>query len=396
MIGGRRMSKVKIISTLVLCLLSVTLLTSCEKPGTELSELMIMQGIGIDFEKDIYTVTVEILNNEQSGSPGGDGTSEDKTKIYSAKGETVSKALRKLTEKSGNEPLFAHNRVIVLGKKTITRDLRDVIDFFERDYDSRVSQLICVAKNSTAEDIIRAELLKDGVKCEILENMLEEGYKNSIIPRVRIIDAVNHLKDSTAGICIPAVSVQKNGENENYFLDGCCVFGADGKFLKYIDSNAAEGLAFLNDTIKKGYITADISDKGKATFLINKGKTDFEITEEDGSLKYNMKIKLSCDLDEIEGQENFKNDTEILNALKTGIDESVCKKVENTFISLQKTPSADVIRFGKRLRLDDLGLYNTLYDDWNNIFPEIKLTVTVETTMRRIGEETFDSRKEKS
>ncbi len=388
------MRKIKIISALVLGLLSVTLLSSCEKPGTELSELMIMQGIGIDFEKDIYTVTVEILNNEQSGSPGGDSTSENKTKVYSAKGETVSEALRKLTEKSGNEPLFAHNRVIVLGEKTITRDLRDIIDFFERDYDSRVSQLVCVAKNSSAEDIIRAELLKDGVKCEILENMLEEGYKNSIIPRVRIIDAVNHLKDATSGICIPAVSVQKNGENENYFLDGCCVFGTDGKFLKYIDSNAAEGLAFLNDTIKKGYITADISDKGKATFLINKGKTDFEITEEDGVLKYNMKIKLSCDLDEIEGQENFTNDTEILNALKTGIGESVCKKVENTFISLQKTPSSDVIRFGKRLRLDDLGLYNTLYDDWNNIFPEIKLTVTVEATIRRIGEETFNSRKE--
>lgn len=396
MIGGKKMKKIKLAAVLLLCFASVFLFSSCEKPGTELSELMIMQGIGIDFEKDIYTVTVEILNNEQSGSPGGDGTSEEKTKIYYAKGETVSEALRKLTEKSGNEPLFAHNRVIVLGEKTITRDLRDIIDFFERDYDSRVSQLICIAKNSSAEEIIRAELLKDGVKCEILENMLEEGYKNSIIPRVRIIDAVNHLKDSTSGVCIPAVSVQKNGENENYYLDGCGVFGADGKFLKYIDSNAAEGLTFLNDTVQKGYLTAKLSEKGKATVLINKGKTRFEITEEDGVLKYNMNIKLSCDLDEIEGQENFQNDTEILNAIKTGINESVCKKVENTFISLQNTPSSDVIRFGKRLRLDNLKLYNTLCDDWNNVFPEIKLTVTVETTIRRIGEETFNSRKDVS
>ena len=389
------MKKIKIATVFILCFMCLTLFSSCEKPGTELSELMIMQGIGIDFEKDVYTVTVEILNNEQSGSPGGDGTSENKTKVYSAKGETVSEALRKLTEKSGNEPLFAHNRVIVLGEKTITRDLRDIIDFFERDYDSRVSQLVCVAKKSSAEDVIRAELFKDGIKCEILENMLEEGYNNSIIPRVRIIDAVNYLKDATSGLCIPAVSVQKNGENENYFLDGCCVFGAEGKFLKYIDSNTAEGLAFLNDSIKKGYLTADISDKGKATFLINKGKTDFRITEEDGVLKYNMKIKLSCDLDEIEGQEHFKNDTEILNALKTGVGESVCKKVENTFISLQNSPSSDVIRFGKRLRLNNLGLYNTLSDDWNNVFSEIKLSVTVETTIRRIGEETFNSQKEK-
>ena len=394
MIGGKIMRKIKIAIVFILCLFCVTLFSSCEKPGTELSELMIMQGIGIDFDNNIYTVTVEILNNEQSGSPGGDGTSENKTKIYSANGKTVSQALRKLTEKSGNEPLFAHNRVIILGEKAINRDLRDVIDFFERDYDSRVSQLICVAKNSSAEDLIRAELFKDGVKCEILENMLEEGYNNSIIPRIRIIDAVNHLKDATLGLCIPAVSVQKNGENENYYLDGCGVFGADGKFLKYIDSATAEGLAFLNDTVKKGYITANISDKGKATFLINKSKTSFEIIEDDGVLKYNMKIKLSCDLDEIEGQENFKNDTEILNALQKGVGESICKKVENTFVSLQNTPSSDVIRFGKRLRLENLALYKTLAVDWGNVFPEIKLSVTVETTIRRIGEETFNSQKE--
>ena len=393
MIGGKRMKKIKRLVILLLCAFCVTFLSSCEKPGTELSELMIMQGIGIDFENGEYVVTVEILNNEQSGSPGGDGTSENKTKIYSARGETVSLALRRLTEKSGNEPLFAHNRVIVLGEKIIKNDLRDVIDFFERDYDSRASQLICLAKNSSAESIIRAELLKDGVKSEILENMLEEGYNNSVIPRARIIDAVNHLEDSTSGLCIPAVSVQKNGENENYFLDGCGVFGENGELLKYISSEATEGISFLTNSVKKGYITADISHNCKATLLINKSKTTFEITENDGVLKYNMKIKLSCDLDEIEGQDSFSDDEEILNSLKKGVGESVCKKVENAFVSLQNEPSSDVVRFGKRLSLDNLEMYNSYKDKWSEKFTEIKLSITVDTTIRRIGEETFNNNK---
>ena len=387
------MKKIKRLVILLLCAFCVTFLSSCEKPGTELSELMIMQGIGIDFENGEYVVTVEILNNEQSGSPGGDGTSENKTKIYSARGETVSLALRRLTEKSGNEPLFAHNRVIVLGEKIIKNDLRDVIDFFERDYDSRASQLICLAKNSSAESIIRAELLKDGVKSEILENMLEEGYNNSVIPRARIIDAVNHLEDSTSGLCIPAVSVQKNGENENYFLDGCGVFGENGELLKYISSEATEGISFLTNSVKKGYITADISHNCKATLLINKSKTTFEITENDGVLKYNMKIKLSCDLDEIEGQDSFSDDEEILNSLKKGVGESVCKKVENAFVSLQNEPSSDVVRFGKRLSLDNLEMYNSYKDKWSEKFTEIKLSITVDTTIRRIGEETFNNNK---
>ena len=62
-----------------MCLVSFA---SCEKAGTELSDLMIIQGIGVDYKDGLYTVTVEILNNEQSGSPNGDSVSENKTKIY--------------------------------------------------------------------------------------------------------------------------------------------------------------------------------------------------------------------------------------------------------------------------------------------------------------------------
>ena len=113
----------------VLCLISFS---SCEKPGTELSELMIMQGIGIDVSDNEFKVTVEILNNEQSGSPGGNGNSDNKTKIYTAKGETVGEALRKLITKSGNEPMFAHNRVIIIGEEAANRNLSDILDFFER------------------------------------------------------------------------------------------------------------------------------------------------------------------------------------------------------------------------------------------------------------------------
>ena len=108
---------VKPIKLLVLCVLMVCLFSSCEKAGTELSDLMIIQGIGIDTAPGGYRVTVEILNNEQSGSPGGDSSSDNKTKIYNAEGESVGAALMQLTTKSGNKPFYAHNRVIVLGEE---------------------------------------------------------------------------------------------------------------------------------------------------------------------------------------------------------------------------------------------------------------------------------------
>ncbi len=366
---------------------------SCESPGTELSELMIMQGIGVDATADGYRVCVEILNNEQSGSPGGDGNSDNKTKIYSADGSSVSDALRKLITKSGNLPLFAHNRVIIIGEAATRDELTDIIDFFERNYDSRASQLLCVAKGATAEDIIRANLLSDGVKSEILENLLEESFNQSLVPRVRIIDAVNYLKDETSYLCMPSIKIEKSGENENYVLDGCALFGKDSRLAGYIDSETAEGIAFLNNKIEKGVITAQLPNLQNATYLINKGKTDIRISEENGVLHYRVHIKISCDLDEVEGAEYFNKDNGVLEAFQRAAGEEVCALAENTLIALQGDKGGDAVRFGRRLRLSNPDLYNKYKNDWGNTFKQTKVSITAEVTIRRIGEETFHSNK---
>ena len=383
----------KICALILLSALCLIAFSSCEKPGTELSELMIMQGIGIDVSSNEFKVTVEILNNEQSGSPGGNGNSDNKTKIYTAKGGTVGEALRKLITKSGNEPMFAHNRVIIIGEEAANRSLSDILDFFERNYDSRASQLLCVAKNATGEKVIRAKLLTDTIKSRILENMLEESAKQSLVPKVRIIDAVNYMKDETSGVCIPAVKIEKNGENENYELDGCALFGKDNTFSMYIDSDTAEGIAILNDKIDEGVISADLPNGQSASFYINKGKSRYKITEENGKLHYNLKVAISCDLEGVQGDEYFSTDTGVLETFQTAVAEALCKKAENALIVLQGKHGADVVRYGKRLRLKENDLYNNLKNDWNKVFPEIKLTITADVTIRRIGEETFHSRK---
>lgn len=384
----------KVLALVVLCLCVLLCLCSCEKPGTELSDLMIMQGIGIDVSDNEFKVTVEILNNEQSGSPGGNGNSDNKTKIYSAEGTTVGEALRKLITKSGNEPMFAHNRVIIIGEKAANKNLGDILDFFERNYDSRASQLLCVAKNTTGESVIRAKLLTDSIKSKILENMLVESAKQSLVPKVRIIDAVNYIKDETSGLCIPAVKIQKNGENENFDLDGCALFGTDSTFSKYIDSKTAEGIAILNDKIQEGVISADLPNGQKASFYINKGKSKYEITQENGELNYILTVKVSCDLEGVQGDEYFSTDTGVLETFQNAVGESLCKKAENTLTVLQGKHGADVVRYGRRLRLKENDLYYEKKNSWNQVFPEIKLTIVADVTIRRIGEETFHSRKQ--
>lgn len=383
----------KIISVICAAFLFLLSLTSCEKAGTELSELMIIQGIGIDVADSGYKVTVEILNNEQSGSPNGEGSGDNKTKIYTAEGETVAQALRTLITKSGNEPLFAHNRVIVIGDEAANRRLSDIIDFFVRDYDSRVTQLLCVAKETEAEKVIRAKLLQDTVKSEILENMLEESYNQSLAPKVRVIDAVNIMKSETSVLCIPAVKVTKNGENEDYKLSGCAVYGRDETFSSYISEGDAEGIAFLTDNINEGYFSVELMNGQRASFVINKGKTHFDISNNNGILRYNLNIEISCDMEEVYGAEYFSTEYDFFEKLESAVKETITKKCENTITVLRGEHGGDAVRYGDRLKLYDYGEYKNRKDNWQEQFENIETLISVEVTIRRIGEETFHSQK---
>lgn len=381
------------ISMILLCFIALGSFSSCEKAGTELSDLMIIQGIGIDAVNSGYKVTVEILNNEQSGSPSGDSSSENKTKIYNATGESVGAALMKLTTKSGNEPFYAQNRVIVLGETTAQRNLQDVLDFFERNYDSRASQLLCVAKGGKAEEVIRAKLLNDTVKSKILEKMLESSYEQSLVPRVRIIDAVNAIKDETSFLCIPAVSVQKNGENQDFSLEGCALFDKDESFCMYLSSEDAKGLAFLDNNIREGFISANLPNGQKATFILVKGKTHYKILKENGRLHYKLNIDVVCDLEEVGGADFFSTDDDFMEKIKGAAGEAIARTAENTIITLQDEHGGDAVRYGRRLYLYDNKEYEKLKNNWDNVFRNCVTSISVNVTIRRIGEETFHSNK---
>ncbi len=379
----------KIFSLLLSCSICLSLFSSCEKAGTELSDLMIIQGIGVDFEAGEYTATVEILNNEQSGSPGGNTASENKTKIYSAKGNSISEALRLLTSKSGNIPLFAHNRVIVVGETVKTDVLSEILSFFVRNYDSRASQLLCVSKNKSAEDVIRAKLFTDTVKTEILENLLYEGAREMLIPRIRVIDAFNSLLNKNATLCVPAVTVNKNGDNEDYALSGCAIFENGKGISSFLSAYEAQGLAILCNDGESGFFT-EKNDGGKpVAFLVNKCKSQFKVHTKNGNLVYEININISCDLDEIGEYTKLQNGQKVISDLKNLVKKAVSGRTEAALKVLQLPSGGDAVRFYRILELSNPKLYNKLKSDWKTYFSGAKAEINVNVTIRRIGEETL-------
>lgn len=367
------------------------LLCGCERASVELSEMMIIQGLGIDYENGEVIATAEMLNNLGSSAAGVNDIPENKARIFSASGKTISEAVNKIAIKCGNEPLYAHTRVVVLGENAADKNLADVLDFFERDYNTKPAMLICVARGCTARELFSANTEDSGVKSEIIEDILKTGNELSLAPHVRIAEAVCLTEEATASLVLPAIALSFSEAAAEYSLSGCAVFKADNTFCDYIDKSTAFALLFLENKVNKGSFTASLSDTTEASMHIVSSKTNYSVSIADNVPVFTVKIKLLADLNEFSRGAFEKLEPEVIKSIESQAGAALEKRVESCIFILRDELFCDAARFSKMLSLKKPKYYGALSDaERKSIYKLCEFKVKAEVVIRRTGDEGFD------
>ena len=376
-------------SLFFIIMVMVSCFCSCERYGTEIEDMMIIQGVAVDKNKDDYEVTIEMLNNKQSASADSSNVGEEMTLIYSGKGETVAEALRLIINKTGNVPTYTHNKVIILSEEVVKSDITKVLDFFERDYTTQPITLVCTAKDVKAGEVLKANIGKDISKSEVLEKILNQSSISSITPETRLIDVINTVLDETACIALPTVTLQENGETKTFFVENVAVFNYDNEISYYLGRESSENFVKLLGELKNGTLVTEDENGSKATFIIVDGKTKYKAEVINGIVNYNVKIKMYCDLNAYEGDrfQSIKNET--VELFRKNIELDTERKLKDTYKAIQKHDSFDILHFGRRLLQNDKNAYKQMKNNWQENFKNGNINVDVEVIIRRIGEESY-------
>lgn len=379
----------KKITLLFFIVVTLSCFCSCERYGTEIEDMMIIQGIAVDKDKEGYEVTIEMLNNKQSASADSSNVGEEMTLCYSGNGETVAEALRLIINKTGNVPTYTHNKVIILSEDVAKSDITKVLDIFERDYTTQPITLVCIAKDVKAGDVLKANIGKDISKSEVLEKILNQSAISSITPETRLIDVINTVLDETACIALPTVTLQKNGETKAFFVENVAVFNYDNELSYYLGRESSENFVRLLGELKNGTLVTEDEKGAKATFIIVDGKTRYKAEVNNGIVNYNVKIKMYCDLNAYEGDRFQSIENETVDIFKKNIESDTERRLQNTYKVIQENNSFDILHFGRRLLQNDKNSYNQMKNDWQNNFKKSNINVNVEVVIRRIGEESY-------
>ncbi|MCF6093301.1 Ger(x)C family spore germination protein [Microaerobacter geothermalis] len=365
----------------------------------ELNDLALVMAVGIDKVKntDDFRVTVQIAKPSGGGQPGKGGSAAADEPVWtaSAEGNTIFEAIRNLAKFSSRRIMWAHNNIIIIGESVARDDITPVIDFFTRNVELRMRTWVAVARGE-ARNYVSAKTGLENIPAMSISSLFRYSELPSESVKTEVIDLFSDfLSDSiqpmVSGLrmrerVISTENKQEHGGEKQVELAGGAVF-KDTKLVGWVSPEETRGLAWIRNEMNNAIITVPCgkNKKKQISIELRYAQTDLISKIDNNMPSITIKASARGDITEQdclthlsteqlkEKVEQLAND-EIRNEIKLGV-----KKVQKEFKS-------DILGFGRTIHIQHREKwYGGIKEKWEEIFPEIPVTVQVDIHINKMS-----------
>ncbi len=340
----------------------------------EVENLAIVAGTAVDKgENARYKLTVEIVKI----AAGNNAVTE--SKLISSEGETIFDCARNAIAVSGKRLYWSHNKILIISKEIAEKGVIEMIDWFNRDSETRANVHLAISTEDTAEEIFKGNEVTQAIKAFEMEDMLKNEASLSKAPRVEIWEFANNMAEEGIHGCVAAVKLEETDSGEKVpSVGGTAIFRGD-KLIGIVDEDDTKDILFAQDNIKGGLLVETIKGKEKekeipVTFEIFKSKTKIKPVISGNNIKINIDIETTVTLAELGGSKNLieeKGREELAELTETILK----NRIEKTVKKIQKDYGTDIFGFGKKIYENDYKEWQKLRGDWDERFKKSEVNV---------------------
>jgi len=362
----------------------------------ELNELAIVSSIGIDKEDDgNYLVSVQIMNTkkESSGAQNTEGSSQ--VVVYKQSAKTISLALQNIIKELPKKLYTAHMSLLVVNEKLAREDgLSVILDYFYRDVESSKEFVTLIARNTSAENILKTltpinnNPAKDLVDSYATMLSYQGNTTNSIASNLMELYLETGKNVLCASVVLngdeSAASSQENTESSEppalAEISDIAYF-KDGKLKGYLDGFDNVAYNFFNDNITSTVL--ELQYKGSPlAFEVFKSSTNYNVVEDNGQFSINYNIKIRGNIKEIDNSELSETDGNIA-TMQDEISNQLKEKLENYINNIKNTYDTDIMGVQSLAYEFQNKAYEKVKDNFN--FKDVKINVSVSTEIASEG-----------
>ncbi|WP_066187939.1 Ger(x)C family spore germination protein [Gracilibacillus timonensis] len=368
-------------------------LTGCWS-ANELTDISLATSLAIDKDEQGYMVTIQVLNPNEIA---GDKISNRATvSSYSAVGETMFEAVRKLTETSPRKVNLSHLQLIVYGEELARDGIGKTLDLLLRDHELRTDFNIIVAKGTRGKELISILTPLERIPATKIKTSLESSQNFLASTKVvQLSELVESISAEGKEAVLNSVYVEgdtnfgpkiENAESgtapTKLLLDGIGVF-SDDKLQGWLSTNEGKGYNFITDNITSTSIQTNCGESGKLALEVTSSKTKLKGMWKDGTPQIGITINLEANIADAECVIDLTKEENIL-ALREGADKSIKALVETSILTAKEYES-DIFGFGEVMKRSHPKIWDKIKGDWPSHFSNLTVDIEVSTEIKNAG-----------
>lgn len=319
------------------------------------------------------------------GESGGGGKKEpSKTYVISNTGQSIFEMVRDMLGQSSKGLFWEHVQCIIISEAAVKEaGLGPILDFFRRDPEMRWRIRVMITPGE-ARKLIEFQPPSGEPGAIYLNGLLRNHPRNLHVPAARTdLGYISQYLDTKQVVIIPVIV--KSGDVVK--AGGAAVFKKD-KFAGYLDEKEVEGMKFIYGSEKSGIITLECKDHpGQlVAFELFTHDTRLKAHADGDNIYFVLDIMMRGNLGEVTcSMEHDTTDEKYLREAEVAFAEEVKRVV---FYSHQKSQrlNVDFLHLGAVLKKDEPKAWERVKDRWDEIYPTVPLIVSVNVSIRNVGE----------
>jgi spore germination protein KC len=365
-----------------------------------LDKLSIVTAIGLDIseDKDIE-LTVQVVNTSEitAGAAKGGGSGRSTVTTFSETGQTVSEAIRKLTNKNSRRVYFAHNQVLVIGEDMARKGVERLFEFIERDPEVRLDFYVFVAKQAKASDILKITTPIENIPARRMHESIENVEKNfGTAYSVTVKELIENIHSEKKQITMTGIeivgdinkgnskqNVEKINPQTSLNINNMAVF-RDEKLIDFFDSIESRGNSWIQNKIQKTVIKVPCSKKGNVGIEVLHSSTNTKMKVQQGQQVIVIHINQEANVGETVCPELDLSDEKTIVDLEKRTQEQIKKEILASVKQAKKWKS-DIFGFGKAVYKANPVYWKENKDNWKEVFSQIPVQIEVQTEIRHEG-----------
>jgi len=374
-------------------LIGVLMMTAGCWDRRELQERNFVLGVGIDMAdvKPIETFiqphgTKRYRLSLQLLKLGGDEKAKSKTYVISNTGESLFEMVRDMLGQSSKSLWFEHVQVIVISEAVLKQvGLGEILDFFKRDSEMR-SRIHVYVTSGKARSLLEYTPPTKEAGAMYLVGIIHLHTRNIHVPGARTDFGYTIQRlDSNSDILLPRIELA----DKVVKIGGAAVFNKD-EFIGYVDDYAIAGRKFVAGTEKSAIVTVPCPDdpNHQVVFELYRHDTRLRPHIDNDMIYFTLDINMYGNIGEHQGNIESDNtmDSQYVDKLQMAFAEEIKRTVlysEQVFQKKMRVDSAGV--FATKLRAHEPDIWAKVKNQWNTIYPDIPLVISVNVSILNIG-----------